>query len=102
MVGPESRGSVGDRVVVGHEADTGRIQEPIDRRISSLLQRPDHHLGVDRRADQQLVARGQARTELIDGTLVLRIPGIEKRDQQIGVERYARHSSRSWSRCPGG
>jgi hypothetical protein len=29
---------------------------------------------------------------------VLRVPGIKKRDQQAGVQRYPRHSSRSSSR----
>lgn len=98
MRGTKLRGSASDRPVHGDESNASRIKETVYRRRGPMLKRSNDHLGVDRRADQQLVAARQSRAELFDGGLVLCVSGVQKRDQQVSVERYARHSSRSWSR----
>lgn len=98
MLGTELRGSASDRAVHHDEPNASRIEETVYGRRGSMLKRSNDYLGVYRRADQQRVPGGQSRAELFDGVPVLCVSGVQKRDQQIGVERYARHSSRSWSR----
>ncbi len=98
MRGTELRGSASDRPVHGDEPNASRIKEAVYRGRGSILERSNDHLGVDCRAHEQLVTGRQSRAKLFDGRLVLYVSGIQKRDQQVSVERYARHSSRSWSR----
>lgn len=87
MLCTEFRRPGSNRAVHADKPNTSRVKEAIYGRGGCLLQRSHDHLGVDRRTDQQLVAGSQSRTELLHGTLVLCVPGVEKRDQQIGIER---------------
>lgn len=78
------RSTLGARVLVASRNSSTSASVP-------LLQRSDHHLGVD----DQLLAGGQPRAQLADSAFVLHIPAVQAPDPHVDVERYWRHSSRS-------
>ena len=90
--------SSSDRTIDRHDRDARRIQEPVDCRVCPLLQRADHCFGIHGRCDEQLIAGHQSRPQFRDRRRMLIVPGVQERDHNVGVQRYARHSSRSWSR----
>jgi hypothetical protein len=78
------------------------IDKLIDPVAQAVRQRTNHHLRVDARADHDLRSPAEQGTENIHGALMLIVPGVQERDDYVGVEGYSRHSRRSSSRCPGG
>lgn len=81
-------------------ADGG--DERIDAVLAAVLERAHEDLGIHAGGDQESCSGREARPEEFDGLPVLRVRRVEKRDQDVCVERYGVHSSRSSSRCPGG
>ncbi len=75
-----------------------RCQELVDRAFRSMLQRSDDHLGIRSCGEEDVSAAGETRSEQLDGLLVLGVRRIEEGDDDVGVERYSRHSLRSSSR----
>lgn len=86
------------RLVDAHHLRSGRREEFIDLGHGASLKRAHNHLRVHSRRNQQLVAGGEVATEPLDSDRVLGVVRIEERDDDVGVERYSRHSSRSPSR----
>ena len=95
MASTQLRSTSGQLSVNIDHRDFGCREELVDLRFGAALERADHHLGVDRRAYEQALAAGQLGSEFFDRSLMLSVPGIEERDQHVGVQRYRRHSSRS-------
>jgi hypothetical protein len=72
-----------------------RAKELIDLGIRAVSQRPDNHLGIDRRPYQEVIAAGQMRLKFGYRTLVLSIGRVKEPDYDVRVERYSCHSSRN-------
>ena len=102
MVGTKLGRCPSESSVDGDDVDAGGSDELVDDLIGSLLQRADEDLGVDARADEELVACLEVRLQNGNSASVLGVGGVEERDQQISVKGYARHSLRNSLRCPVG
>ena len=74
---------------------TNRCEEFVDLGVSAVLQRPQDHLGVNGCRDQNGIASSEVRSEQLNRSLVLRFRRVEKRDDDVGVERYSPHSLRN-------
>ena len=57
------------------------------RRLASAARFP-RAVRVCRRAEQETLAGTQLGAEFVDRLLMLGVPGIEERNQHVGVERY--------------
>lgn len=91
-------GASRDVAVDGDDVGTDRGQEVIDRLGAATFERVDEDFGVDAGANDDPVPGGKSWSQEVDCALVLVVGSVQKRDQNIGVERYRRHSSRRSSR----
>lgn len=98
MLGPERCGATGDRPIDWDDCDAGRVEELVDGGVGSLLERAHERLGVDGRRHEQVLAGRESRPQLLDCSCMLIVPRIQERDNDVRVQRYARHSSRNRSR----
>lgn len=95
-------GASRDVAVDGDDVGADRGQEVVDRLVSAAFERVDEDFGVDAGANDDPVPGGKSWSQEVDGALVLVVRCVQERDQNVGVERYRRHSSRRSSRYPGG
>ena len=102
MPRPELGGAPSERAANLDYVRADRAQELVDLGVGPMLQGPDDHFGVDGGRHQNLIARGKVRSERRDGSLVFGVGGVKERDDDVGVERYSRHSPRKSSRYPSG
>ena len=98
MFTPEPRRAASYRAVDGNNLDARRVEELVDIGVGSQLQWTHDRLCVGGRAEEKLIASRQSRAQLGDRAGMLIVPRIEERDHDVRVERYARHSSRNWSK----
>ena len=95
-------GASRDVAVDGDDVGADRGQEVVDRLLAATFERVDEDFGVDAGTNDDPVPGGKSWSQEVDGALVLVVGRVQKPDQNVGVERYRRHSSRRPSRYPGG
>ncbi len=97
MLRPQRSGPTRDRSIDRDDPHSGGVDEVLDDLWTTRPQRADENLRVDARADQNGVS-DEMGAERVDGLTVLGVGGLDEADEDIGVERYRSHSSRSASR----
>ena len=98
MARSQPRRLAGRRAIDRHDLDAQRSERSVDLAHASGSQRTDDHLGVDARSGQELVTVALGGLEQPAGSGVMRVVPVEEPNQDVGVERYRSHSSRSRSR----
>ncbi len=98
MTGSEFGGSSSQGAVNSDHVRTDRREEIVDHRVGSVLQRPYDDLCVHGGGHHDVIATRQVSAEEFDGPVVLGVGRVEKADDNIGIERYSRHSPRRSSR----
>ena len=95
MTRPQLCGLAGDRTIDRHDLDAESHECSIDLTRASGAQRSHDHLRVHARSSEQAVAILLGRLEQPAGRRMMGIVPVEEADQDVGVERYRSHSSRS-------
>jgi len=95
MARPQLCGLDGDPTVDRDDLDAQRRERSVDLPGASGAQRSDDHLRIHARSSEQAVAALLGGLNQPTGRDVMGIVPIEEADQDIGVERYRSHSSRS-------